>query len=267
MGGQLMYDIDTGSTDDSGSLTWTWFDPSELDGDPPRLRYRQPRVPEYNQFDLIRSQYRDRLQSHAEDRADDVDEQIERLEQALEDGDTPESRVIEAIDEARGAIKEGDADPQAAREIIAELQATLNDEAPDAADNKHVREALEGAIDATNALSREAVADTDAILESLGNLRAEFDIDTELIREGLLFEGFRPTEQELRGFLDFCVACTTGLDNIGRDGEVLEWASMPDDARRTVLQSLGETPQARINNLFAYATTIAQGLEASKKKR
>lgn len=254
-----MYDIDTGSTDATGALTWTWMD--DVD-EPPRLEYRQPTAPEYNDFDLARSKYRDRLQAHAEAREDDVDEKIEILEEALEDGETPAARVLEAIDDAREAIA-GNDDPRQMRQALGDLQTRIDEEFPRETRVDDVDKALEAAIGATNALS-EDVADT--VLEHLDDLEALFEVDTDMIRDTLLYEGFRPNDRELREFTDFALACTTGLDNIGRDGEMLVWGEMTEDEQRTVLQSLGETPQARTNHLFDYATTIARGLATRKKK-
>jgi len=91
--------------------------------------------------------------------------------------------------------------------------------------------------------------------------------DLDRWREALLLEGFHPSREQLDGYLDFAVACTVALDNIGADGEPIEWSNLDGDGKRRVLSSLGSTPDQRVATLLTYCSKLAEGLTASKKKR
>jgi len=125
------------------------------------------------------------------------------------------------------------------------------------------RERLQAHIDERRETVDEEI---EAIRELDGDL--DGDIDPDRLREALLVADFFPAPDELEAFLDFCQACTTGVEHIaGPDGNPIQWGGLDESGQRDLLQKLGTTPEQRVASLFDYANQIAEGLPAAKKKR
>jgi len=128
------------------------------------------------------------------------------------------------------------------------------------------RDDLEAHIESKRGEVDDHIETIRAGLDDLDDDEIEEVPDLDRWREALLLEGFYPTRDQLDGYLDFAVACTTDLDNIGADGEVIDWSDLDADGKRRVLSSLGSTPDQRVATLLSYAAKLAEGLTASKKK-
>jgi uncharacterized protein YnzC (UPF0291/DUF896 family) len=124
------------------------------------------------------------------------------------------------------------------------------------------RERLQNHIDERRETVEEEI---EAIEEIDGDL--DEDIDPDRLKEILLVSGFYPTPDELKAYLDFCRACTVGVQSIaGADGDPIQWSGLDKSGQRDLLQKLGTTPEQRVASLFDYANQIAEGLPGVKKK-
>lgn len=104
------------------------------------------------------------------------------------------------------------------------------------------------------------------------------DDELDRLRQNHLLSGFRPTDDEIDAFVSFCVACTTGVRNMGYEGTSVDWSDdeglvealppdTPEGCRRRIIESLGESAEQRVASILAYSRAIAQGLPRETKKK
>jgi hypothetical protein len=128
---------------------------------------------------------------------------------------------------------------------------------------QHIREQPE---DAT-----EGLRELEAQLDEEGDLDEEDRQRLERLRMDALLQGWHPDYEHVEGFFDLCDHATVEVSESFAtvNGEV-EYHELADDQKRSALLKLFEaisgSPEERMNLIFSYARTIAQGLGSDKKK-